>query len=421
MNLRASQPLVASRLALSLLAVLFAAPCGSESHAEPFWKQVAPRKRVASDANADYSLTENNGPWLIMAASFNGDAGEQEAKALVLELRSKFNLPAYHYAMTFQLEDQRPGRGLDTYGAPIKRRYQRGSQVLEHAVLVGEFTHIDDPDAQDLLERVKTLEPEALKVETGEATAQSLVDFRQFHRAVNEKLGKPITSGPMNHAFLTRNPLLPREYFVPPGVDEEIAKWNKGLEHSLLHCPGKYSIRVATFRGRTLLKAANDNVQDERRTRRASEDDPLVVAGENAHNLTVALRAKGWEAYEFHDRHESIVCVGSFNEMERLADGKLVPSTHDAQVIVQTFGAASPGVGFDRPAYQEMGVKEDQVGKVEMKERLIKQQFDSRFSKGFGDVAEGFHPKRFVGLPFDIQPQPIDAPKQSISSAYVRN
>jgi hypothetical protein len=67
-----------------------------------------------------------------------------------------------------------------------------------------------------------------------------------------------------------------------------------------------------------------------------------------------------------------------------------------------------------------MGVKDELITKVEMKEQLIKEQFDSRFSKGLGDVTEGFHPKRFVGLPFDIQPVPIEAPKQSISSAYVR-
>ena len=66
-------------------------------------------------------------------------------------------------------------------------------------------------------------------------------------------------------------------------------------------------------------------------------------------------------------------------------------------------------------------MKADQVDKVEMKEKLIMQQFDSKFSNGLGDTAEGFHPKRFVGLPFDIQPQPIECPKQSISSAYVRN
>ena len=79
------------------------------------------------------------------------------------------------------------------------------------------------------------------------------------------------------------------------------------------------TIDLATFRGRTLLKAANDDVQDELGARRASENDPLVLAGENAHNLTVALRAKGWEAYEFHDRHESYVSIGSFDDVHLLS------------------------------------------------------------------------------------------------------
>jgi hypothetical protein len=387
--------------------------------AEPFWRQVMPRKRVEADPNADYTLSENNGPWLIMASSFNGEQGEREARELVTELRQKFNLPAFYYAMTFQLEDERPGRGLDNYGAPIRRRYQRGSQVLQHAVLVGEFPHIDDAEAQTLLERVKKIEPETLKVADGEATSQSLIDFRQFQRSIGEKLGQPVTYGPMNHAFLTRNPLLPKEYFVPVGVDEDVAKWNKGIEHSLLNCPGKYTIKVATFRGRTLLKEANDSFEDDRNTRRAQETDPLVKAVEQSHNLTVALRSKGWEAYEFHDRHESYVCIGSFDEMQRTPAGGLAPATREAQIIIDTFGAATPAVGFERPAYKEMGVKAEDISKVEMKEQLVKQQFDQRFAK-VGDVAEGFHPKRFVGIPFDIQPEPIEAPKVSISSAYVR-
>jgi hypothetical protein len=405
----------------SLLALALSVVGSTVEAAEPFWRQVMPRKKVEANPNADYNLAENNGPWLIMAASFTGELGEQEARALVHELRSRYNLPAFYYAMTFKIGDERPGRGIDDYGAPIRRRYQRGSQVLEHAVLVGEFPHIDDPEAQNLLDRVKTLEPEALKVETGEATAQSLIDLREFNRKINQKLGRPVTRGPMGHAFLTRNPLLPKEYFVPPGVDAEVAKWNKDVEHSLLKCPGKYTIKVATFRGRTLLKAANDDMPDDERTRQAKEKDPLVQAAFNAHKLTVALRSKGWEAYEMHDRHESYVCVGSFNEMQRLEDGRLLPATREAQIIVNTFGAATPNVGFDAAAYKEMGVKSEAISKVQMKEELIKQQFDSRFSKGLGDTADGFHPKRFVGLPFDIIPQPIEAPKASISSAYVRN
>jgi hypothetical protein len=405
----------------SLLALALSAAAMTGDAAEPFWRQVMPRKKVEADPNADYNLTENNGPWLIMAASFTGELGEQEARALVNELRRRYNLPAYYYAMTFKIGDERPGRGLDDYGAPIRRRYQRGNQVLEHAVLVGEFAHIDEPDAQNLLERVKTLEPDALKIETGEPTSQSLIDVRQFNRAISQKLGRPVTNGPMGHAFLTRNPLMPKEYFVPPGVDADVAKWNKDVEHSLLKCPGKYSIKVATFRGRTLLKAANDDIEDDQRTRQATEHDPLVQAAKNAHDLTVALRSKGWEAYEMHDRHESYVCVGSFNEMQRLEDGRLLPATREAQIIINTFGAATPNIGFDKAAYKELGVKDDAISKVQIKEELIKQQFDSRFSKGLGDAAEGFHPKRFVGLPFDIIPLPVEAPKQSISSAYVRN
>jgi hypothetical protein len=389
--------------------------------AEPFWRQVAPRKRVDSDPNADYTLSEKNGPWLIMAASFNGAQGEQDARKLVMELRSKYNLPAYCYGMTFKVGDERVGRGVDELGAPIKRRYRRGNQVLEHAVLVGEFPAIDDPEAQSLLERVKTLEPEALKVEAGEATSQSLISIRQLQRTLKEKLGQPVKRGPMSHAFMTRNPLLPKEYFAPPGVDEEVAKWNKGLDYSLLHCPGRYSIRVATFAGRTSLKGTLDDKLDDGKVRMAKDDDPLVVAGQNAHKLAVALRSKGWEAYEFHSRQESYVTIGSFNEMERLEDGRLVPSTREAQVIISTFGASTPNASFEKPAYREMGVNDKQAQALEAKQEEIKKQFENHLaSQGLGDVADYFHPKRFVGLPFDILPVPVEVPKQSISAAYVR-
>jgi hypothetical protein len=404
-------------------AALVAAAVGGQPcrAAERFWRQIMPRQKVEADPGQDYALVETNGPWLIMAASFDGDPGEQQARDLVLELRSKFNLPAFYYGMTFKLDDERPGRGLDDLGAPIKRRYQRGSQVLEHAVLVGEFPTIDDPDAQHMLERVKTMEPETLRVGEGESTSQSLVAVRQFHKRIKQQLGKRVTRGPMGHAFITKNPLLPREYFTPKGVDPQVAKWNKDIEHSLLRCPGKYTIKVATFRGRTSLKAANDDIADDTGVRQARLDDPLVEAVKNAHLLTEALRSRGWEAYEFHDRYESYVTVGSFDEMQRLEDGRLVPSSHDARVIIDTFGAHTPNVGFERPAYNELGVKGDDIAKVERDQERIKDTFKTRFSAGYGQVSEGFYPKRFVGLPFDIQPCPIEAPKQSVSSAYVRN
>ena len=41
--------------------------------------------------------------------------------------------------------------------------------------------------------------------------------------------------GPLAHAFITRNPLLPEDYFTPKnGVDELVLKINKNVPHSLL-------------------------------------------------------------------------------------------------------------------------------------------------------------------------------------------
>jgi hypothetical protein len=375
-----------------------------------------PRRNVEADPRGDYTLTERNGPWLIMAASFNGEGAEEDARALVLELRKRFNLPAYYYAMTFQLGDERIGRGLDDYGAPIRRRYARGTQVLEHAVLVGEFPTLDDPEAQDLLERIKTIEPDVLKVDGEELNTQSLATVRKFHRYIKQQVGQPVTEGPMGHAFISRNPLLPKEYFTP-GLDPAVAKWNEGLEFSVLHCPGKYTIKVATFRGRSSLQRVGED-EEAPRTRLANEDDPLVLAGQDAHKLTVALRSRGWEAYEFHDRHESYVCVGSFDEMQQLADGRLAASTKTAQIIINTFGAATPNVGFERPAYDQLGMDANEIQQVEYEQAQVKQQFAA--ATGLDGAAGGFHPKRFVGLPFDILPTPIVAPKPSLGAAYVR-
>ena len=55
----------------------------------------------------------------------------------------------------------------------------------------------------------------------------------------------------MGHAFITTNPLLPADYYAPrKGIDELVLRMNKGVTHSLLDCPGKYTVQVAHFMGR---------------------------------------------------------------------------------------------------------------------------------------------------------------------------
>ena len=105
---------------------------------------------------------------------------------------------------------------------------------------------------------------------------------------------------------------------------------------------------------------------------------------------------------------------GSFDQMQDTGDGRLGPATREAQIIINTFGASTPNVGFEKPAYKELGVREDKIRKVEHDEAIAHEQY----AKWMGGVETGFHPKQFVGLPFDIQPTPIVAPKESIGAAY---
>ena len=96
----------------------------------------------------DHQLTQDNGPWLIMVASFDGDGAADEAAKLADELEPDSSSTAYVHDRTFDHSDgKRPGRGLDQYGAPLRTRYQQ-EQAHEYAVLVGDFPSIDDPVAR---------------------------------------------------------------------------------------------------------------------------------------------------------------------------------------------------------------------------------------------------------------------------------
>ncbi len=321
----------------------------------------------------------------------------------MLELRQEYNLAAYHHSMTFDhSSEDRLGRGLDRYGAPIRMRYQSGDTNHEFAVLAGNFPTIDDPAAQRLLDQLKEMRPKAL--DRGyDQTSQNLVQEREFLTRLAGGGGAP----PMGKAFLTRNPILPDEYFNPRGVDPFVAKMNSGVAHSVLDCSGKYTVRIATFKGRAILQGAFSSGKRKRASKK-SEVDPLVEAALNAHAIATFLRAKNWEAYEFHDRTESYVTVGSFDKVaNRTATGNLAP-TREVDIILRTFGAAHTtpsalSVGADVPLQDRMRAEE------------VKQRFNNLFSNEHGQIAHGLQPKyieyqRNKFVPLDINPEVIEAP-----------
>jgi hypothetical protein len=354
----------------------FLAIAGTSSAAPP-WEAMAPFKRIDADPNNAYPVAETNGPWMIVATTFHGESAEKQAQDLVHELRKKFKLPAYSYKQRYDYSGKERGRGFDRFGRPKVMKYQSNVAYDEVAVLVGDYDTIDDPRAERALQKIKYLQPDALHGEKETNGGEAFSSIREMYRNVTTSKDNR-KKGPMGHAFVATNPLLPKEYFVTPGVDKLVLEMNQGVEHSLLDCPGKYSVKVATFNGAALV--------DPKKIKAVEKGKPLgsrlVDAAEDAHKLTEALRKANVEAYEFHDRDKSIVCVGSFKRVGiEHPDGRLEMDPQVRQIV----------------------------------DRFTADQQKIRESKG------SVNPHTFADVPLDVEPQPYEVPKRSISSAFQRS
>src|SRR5207253_3235044 len=73
---------VLRRLLFSALAC--AAMCAT-SIAAPPWSKLAMFKHLEADPHETYPISEENGPWMIMATSFTGEGAEDQAQQLIHE------------------------------------------------------------------------------------------------------------------------------------------------------------------------------------------------------------------------------------------------------------------------------------------------------------------------------------------------
>lgn len=349
-------------------AAIIGSSAGGNAIAAPPWQAMLPFKRVEADPNKQYLLTDDHGPWLIMCRAFAGETAEQDANALVLELRQRFKMKAYVHQQNYDFTQKEPGKGFDRYGAPKVMKPANPSQFVEVAVLVGDFDGPEDPKVESTLESIKTLQPQCLNVQSGKGKSAR---FNVWRGLTAKKDGK----GPMKMAFLTRNPRLPDEFFAPKGLDPLVKDMNRDLKYSLLRNPGSYTVRIASFHGESTMKL--DEI--EKKERETIKRSKLEEGADKAHKLVLHLRNEGIEAYEFHDVHESMVTVGSFDSVgEPRADGKIEINPAVKQVVDYFKPKESPA----------------------------------------GGRASGA--QKIAGVSLDIQPTPVAVPKESIGAAYAR-
>ncbi len=341
------------------------------------------------DATAMFPLAEKDGPWLVLATTFRGDAARDEARRLAHELRDRHGFRAYTHEKAFDFTGRQPGAGLNPDGTRKTMRYANAKQVIEVAVLVGDFSSCEDPRGQKTLQKIKGLKPAAL----GGATAKGNL-VSEFLQANRDHLAAAATAAkpPLAAAMLIPNPLLPADYFARQEVDSFVQEMNAEVEHSLLDCPARYTVRVATFSGSGTFDAPADgqtgnstgSLVDPSRlidmlrgtgwrdpqVRGVAGESRLVEAADKAHRLTEALRRAGWQAWEFHDRDSSIVCVGGIEALT-------VPQAGGGQAVNPEISRIVASLGPD-PAALASG-------------RVM--------------------PRSFEGIMLDVQPKPIDVPR----------
>lgn len=265
-------------------------------------------KKVDANPEVNYVLTEVEGPWLILAETFTGPTGEQRAKQLVLELRREFEMPAWYYKEKFDFS--RPDFTLGADQKPL--RYANPTNYEAFAVMVGEFDSVDHPSIDKMLEKVKKIDPETFRSVSAETEVGAMSTIRRMHSQLNDllKADNREARGPMFNAFVTRNPLLPESFTRSPEVDSFVRKLNQDVDHSLLKNDGKFTVVVRTFEGLSTTviggRTKNDIVPSK---------DRLDASMALANQMVTALRKKGVEAYEFHDRTKSLVTIGSYDSL----------------------------------------------------------------------------------------------------------
>ncbi|MBM4076938.1 MAG: hypothetical protein FJ267_15015, partial [Planctomycetes bacterium] len=260
---------------------------------------------IENQKGKTYKLSEKHGPWMIMVSNFRdvreedrkteGMTADEAVSELIYELREK-GIPAYTYSLNGKVETIET---RDRLGRDDTRIYAAQRDMI--CVVAGNYPSIEDPVGQKTLNYIKKFQPKFMK--TGKSGAVVRLTSAQ--------------KGPFSQAFMTINPLINPADVARQHVDKETKYLNSGVDNSLLDLKKKYSLKVATFTGKSTTPIGSSSYAGREdqfdRELQKTNDNNIVRAGEDAAQLARALRQQRIEAYVYHDKVQSIVTVGGFD------------------------------------------------------------------------------------------------------------
>ncbi|WP_339910407.1 hypothetical protein [Symmachiella dynata] len=258
--------------------------------------------KISAVPGRRYTIDKRHGPWMIMVTNLRGETEEarknaaEGADALVLELRKK-GLPAYVYSQegklqSFEAVDQLGRRQTGAYAA----------QRNQIAVIAGNYSSID---------------PTTKEGKTAQKTLEWIKNFIPTSLGKGRYIKTPGKPNPFSRAMLVPNPLLTPDELQQRKDHKHLSYLNNGLDYSLSENPGKLTLVVATFHGDSIsMKDSGDSAtasRIENFEKGLKKSQSLDKAYKQSYQLVQLMRNQNFEAYIWHDRYQSYVTVGSFN------------------------------------------------------------------------------------------------------------
>jgi hypothetical protein len=298
---------------------------------------------IDTDPSKDYKVTPEAGTWMICAACYVGPQAPELAHELIMEIRSRFNLPAWvinrgeEERRKQEEEIQRleklatnpkirpdlimtrnPYDPSQTHWDPLRHMRRRIDDQC--AVLVGGYKDMET--ASRALKDFKKLQPSSERL-------MPVLTQMVPKQSPDGQAGSEIQiahANPFANSFVTRNPAVPNEQPTQKGPDPLWKKLNAHESYSLLKNRKNWTLVVAVFQGLQVIEPTKEvdaswmeklkvwnNLFD------SSQGEMLDASGHNAHLLAEALRKLpkgGYEAYVLHTRWGSIVTVGGFDRVD---------------------------------------------------------------------------------------------------------
>jgi hypothetical protein len=278
------------------------------------------RAGVEADPNKDYAICPEAGLWFVCASVFVGPEAPKLAHEMVLEIRSRFHLPAY-VLNRGEEERKKQREELDR----IHKLYPEAKVPLRHtrieeqcAVLVGGYANVDE--ATKALKMVKKLDPPS-----NEKLMPILTEVRPAEDSPDGQKGliQYTHVNPFVKSFVVHNPTIPVEHPAAPRNDPLLKKWNSGDSYSLLQCKKPWTLMIAAYQGTSVIQARNAPPSVWDKLWGKDTISKLDASSQNAHNLAEVLHKLGFEAYTLHLSQGSIVTVGGFDRADDPKIGEL--------------------------------------------------------------------------------------------------